>query len=246
MSENQTETSPTADPNPLRVTTPSEGETPPVEITPPVEESPQIDPEIVGVLNQELTDPVKPDAKDRGVTGIEWLPEDLRGNERLKGFDTPEALARAYMATDPLQTVPDQYILPDGIPPQLGEWAKGIKLTQAQLDEAIKFKTGIDEHQTQVKKNVYDAGRKQLFDYWGDKKADNMRIAESVLSSVPSGKNIAKFLRATGEGSNPLVIQFLHDVGNYMKEGGYLKNQQVRGKEKDPTRARYPTMFTEE
>ena len=176
-----------------------------------------------------------------------WLPEDLRGNERLKGFESPEALARAFLDAPPPQAIPETYTLPEGMSAKMGDWAKANGFTQEQLDNVLKLQTDFQQYRQQTVNNVYTEGRKQLFDSWGENKEENLRIAESVLSVVPSGQKLAQVLKQTGEGGNPLVIGFLHEIGGFLKEGGYLKGSSPRPENaQNPLKSRYPTMFKDE
>jgi hypothetical protein len=215
-------------------------------------EEPTVETVLDAVTDGEKAPPVNPLADDvkqpvGDAPPESWLPEDLREHERLKAFESPEALARAYAQANLAQELPETYQLPEGIPAKLGEWAKEQKLTQGQLDSMIQFKTGLDQYDQGMRSRVYTEGRKQLFNQWGEQKDANLATAEGVFRSVPSGPKLAQLLKASGEGANPVVIQFLHEVGGFMKEGGYLKNPNVSAKTKtDPLRQRYPTMFKDD
>lgn len=176
-----------------------------------------------------------------------WLPEDLRGNERLKGFESPEALARAFADAKFEQELPDTYQLPQGAPEQLSKWAKENKFSQSHLDAMLGLQKQIFENSEKAKNTVYDQGRNELFKAWGDKKDDNIRMGNSVFESIPSGQKLAQFIKATGEGKNPVVIQALQEIGSLLQEGGFLSTNTPRIEpKKDPLKARYPTMFPKE
>lgn len=219
------------------------------EQTPP---APPVIPENVEVAD---TPPINPLAAPEGegdtsappVVTNDWLPEDLRGNERLQNFESPEALARAFAEAELAQATPEEYTLPEGQPKELGAWAKSAKLSQEQLNAMLQLKTGLDTYESETKTRVYAEGRKQLFESWGKKKDENLKIAESVFSAIPSGQKLATFIQNSGEGANPVVIQALHELGNHLKEGGYVSNSNVTGKENpNPLKSRYPTMFPQD
>lgn len=209
-----------------------------------------------GALNGDVPTTTEPSVQTPGAQEGEtpsaaqsesWLPEDLRGNERLQGFENPEALARAYLNAPPPQEIPETYTLPEGMSPKMGEWAKTNGFTQEQLDNVLKLQTDFQTYRQQTVNNVYAEGRKQLFNSWGDKKEENLRVAENVLNVVPSGQKLAQVLKQTGEGGNPLVIGFLHEIGGFLKEGGYLKGSTPKPETaQNPLKARYPTMFKDE
>lgn len=181
------------------------------------------------------------------LVAVSWLPEDLRDNERFKDIESPEALARAYAKAELAQALPETYQIPQGTPEQLSGWAKENKLTQGQLDSIILLNQKMAQYNSDVRSNVYAQGRDSLFTSWGEKKAENLQVAENALKAIPSGAKLAQFIKTSGEGANPVVIQALHEFGSFLKEGGYLKNEVVSGKEhKNPLQERYPTMFKTE
>lgn len=207
---------------------------------PPVEES------VLAADAEVDSTPVEPTVLDEEVKApVEhWLPEDLRGHERLKDFESPEALARAFAEAPLAQELPEAYQVPEGFPEQFSKWAKDTKLTQEQLDAVINLNTQVQTNTQRTRDNVYTQGRQQLFETWGEGKAENLKTAEAVFKSIPSGGQLAQLLRATGEGANPVVIKALHEIGSFLKEGGHISNANVSGKVKaDPLRQRYPTMF---
>jgi len=215
-------------------------ETPTVEPVVPVETA-----EGDGALNGDAT--IQTVAEPVVTEPTNWLPDDLRANDKLKGFETPEALARAYLEAPPPQEIPETYALPEGMSAKMGEWAKENGFSQTQLDNVLKLQEDFRVYQTSVANKVYTEGRKQLFDSWGENKDANLKVAESVLSTVPSGQKLAQVLKQTGEGGNPLVIGFLHEIGSFLKEGGYLKGSAPKAADThNPLKARYPTMFPTE
>lgn len=214
--------------------------------TPPVEPVVPVEPAAGdGALNGDATIP----AVDKPVVAepTHWLPDDLRANDKLKGFETPEALARAFLEAPPPQEIPETYTLPEGMSAKMGEWAKENGFSQTQLDNVLKLQEDFRVYQTSVANKVYSEGRKQLFESWGENKEANLKVAESVLSTVPSGQKLAQVLKQTGEGGNPLIIGFLHEIGSFLKEGGYLKGSAPKSADThNPLKARYPTMFPTE
>lgn len=215
-----------------------------------IETTPPVVPE--GVLAAEpgdvteIADPLGEQATEESVVvqTTEWLPEDLRGHERLKDIGSPEALARLYAEAKFAQELPETYQVPEGVPEQVGKWAKDTGLTQEQLNAMLALNDQMAQYSNGVRTNVYAQGRQALFDSWGEKKAENLKIAENALLAIPSGQKLAQFIKTSGEGANPVVIQALHEFGSFLQEGGFLKNSNVSTKGKgDPLKARYPTMF---
>jgi hypothetical protein len=197
----------------------------------------------------EVADPLGKQAtvESEDAQPLEWLPEDLREHERFKDIRTPEALAKAYAEAKFAQELPETYQVPEGVPEQVGKWAKDTGLTQAQLDAILALNGRMAEYSNTVRTNVYAQGRHALFDSWGEKKEENLKIAENALRAIPSGQKLANFIKISGEGANPVVIQALHEFGTFLQEGGFLKNPNVATKAKgDPLKARYPTMFKTE
>lgn len=172
-----------------------------------------------------------------------WLPEDLRSNERLKGYKSAEDLARDYAKAELAQPVPEKYELPEGIPDAFGEWAKKEKLSQAQVSSVLKLSADSNRRSAEKVSKMYDEGRTELFNTWGENKAKYLADAESVFSAIPSGARIAKLLKDSGEGKNPAVISFMYEVSKAFKEGGFLAKGKGAPVKKDVLKERYPTMY---
>jgi len=187
--------------------------------------------------------PGTPAAEETPAAPESWLPEDLRSNERLKGYKSPEDLARDYAKAELAQPVPEKYELPEGVPDAFGEWAKKKKLSQDQLSSVLKLSADSTRMRAEKVAKEYDAGRTELFNEWGENKAAYLSDAEAVFSAIPSGGKIAKLLKESGEGKNPAVISFMYEVSKAFKEGGFLTKGKGAPVKKDVLKERYPTMY---
>lgn len=172
-----------------------------------------------------------------------WLPEDLRSNERLKGYKSAEELARDYAKAELAQPVPEKYELPEGVPKEFGDWAKKKKFSQDQLSSMLKLSADSARMRGEKVAKEYDAGRTELFETWGENKAAYLSDAEAVFTAIPSGDKIAKLLKESGEGKNPAVISFMYEVSKAFKEGGFLPRGKSAPVKKDVLKERYPTMY---
>ena len=151
-----------------------------------------------------------------------WLPEDLRGNERLKDFSDPASMAKAFADATLAPEVPENYAMPEGAPEGLSKWGQENGFTQAQMDSILGKKSGMDKAQADMKTNVYEQGLNTLYETWGDKKDINLNITNRVFNAVPSGKKVLEMIQQTGEGNNPVIVEFLHEIGSMMQEGGFI------------------------
>lgn len=162
------------------------------------------------------------------------LPENVRGHERLKSFKSGEEVLDFISKAAMPVAVPETYTLPPDVPAETVQWAKGLKLTQEQLDGVIK------QHQTVLtareKAMVEDnkAATIKLFEAWGDQKDAKLQLANRVLAmSDPEGKlGVAKFMQSRESGyamMNPLVIQMFSNIAEKLKEHGFISSENPGG-----------------
>lgn len=165
----------------------------------------------------------------------ETLSESFHENESIKGFETPDALAQAYLdAQGKIPQVPesaDAYeIESDESNEQLvGEfknYAHEIGLTQEQAKKLVDFNNGklasLTEQANAKHKEAMDALKSEWGTAW-DQNIDNSRKAVSLVEkSVPGLK---EFLDSTGLGDNPTMIKAFADIGKRMGEGEFVKGE---------------------
>jgi hypothetical protein len=167
-----------------------------------------------------------------GAPPTDWfsaLPETVRGHEKLKGFKSgDEVLDFISKASTPV-AVPETYTLPEGVPAETGAWAKGLGLSQAQLEGVLKQHQQVLTVQEKAMVESNKAATIKLFESWGAEKDAKLQLANRVLAmSDPDGKlGVAKFMQSRESGyamMNPLVIQMFANIAEKLKEHGFVQS----------------------
>lgn len=134
---------------------------------------------------------------------------------------TPDEQAEAPVA----RVVPaaDGYTLPDGIPPQFGQFAHQNDMTQAQLDNSLQVFGQVQQAQKDAELTAIENAGTELLKTWGDEATYNVNLAKRALAQNDPEGHLAEALKTSGYGNHPAVLNFLKKVGSSMKEGGFLK-----------------------
>jgi len=121
--------------------------------------------------------------------------------------------------------VPDvgDYVLPEGVPEHVAQFAHDNDMTQSQLEATLDQLGGyMDQAEEGRKTQVLELGQAHV-DAWGKQKDYNLSIVRRALSqNDPDGKFKA-LLDETGFGNHPVILDFFLSIGSSMKEGGFLK-----------------------
>jgi len=169
----------------------------------------------------------------------EFVPEDKR--EALKDVKDLNEVVESYLNRP---TVPEEYKLPEQFPHKdIAEVAKGAGFTQQQLDAVIDYQT---KKEAEFNKQVKTTQTKVLQEYKdakGEKWDSVASLANQALHHFDEKGEMGKFLKLTGAGNSPIVIEFMYRIGKILKEDGYLKSEQ-RGTEEEKTVAKrmYPNL----
>lgn len=150
---------------------------------------------------------------------------------------------------DGIRVVPKaaEYKLPDGAPPELGEFANKNDMTQIQLDATVRqfgaILQGTKAAEQASLKNAGDAHIKN----WGENGKFKLTLAKRALQQNDPNGEMAKALDTSGYGNHPAVLDFLYTIGKSMEEGGFLKSAapRVPGK-KTLAQSMYPDLPTKE
>jgi hypothetical protein len=172
------------------------------------------------------------------------LPEDLRENEGLSGFEDSGALARAHLETTTkfselqaslpaaVESVDDyQFDIPAGIEPDQPridafkqfaferkiplDVAKDLVSLQLQYEKEARERA-TEEFNNQVKKTEKET-LETLKKDWGDKYQSNLDLATRVTTRFADDA-IKTFLDNSGFGNNPEVIKLMANIGNALSE----------------------------
>lgn len=190
-------------------------------------------------------------APEGGKGFLGSLPENLRTNEHLKGFQDHGALAQAYLDTrQKMPVVPekmegyeisktpiDGVELPDEGIQLYRTVAHELKLTQEQANALVKIdqqrladgrkaakerrETAVKEAETQLKKD------------WGGDFDKRVGRAESVIGKF-GPKEFPDWLKQTGLNNHPLFIRFMDAVGSQFTEDQLHEGKPAPGDNKRP------------
>lgn len=117
----------------------------------------------------------------------------------------------------------DGYVLPEGMPIELAQFAKDTDMTQDQLDKTLAQFDTFNSNREVWQREQIEANGQAHVKTWGKMKDQNLSIVRRALSqNDPEGK-LKDMLNESGYGSHPAVLDFFLQVGNSMKEGGFLK-----------------------
>ena len=162
---------------------------------------------------------------------VKWfddLPDDLKGNERITKFESREAALKAFAEAKLAPDLPEKYTLPQGANPKWSDWAKANNMTQDHLNSVISVMANMEKTRNTQRDNSYSQGVNELFKVWGDKKDEKIQNANRVFKAVPSGNKALDLIKKSKEGNNPVIVEFLSDIGSMLGEGGFLRPGQSR------------------
>ena len=115
------------------------------------------------------------------------------------------------------------YVLPEGVPDHVAQFAKDNDMTQDQLDGALQ-QFGLYSQQAEDGRQamIRDLGQAHV-EKWGQQKDYNLSIVRRALSQNDADGRFKALLDETGYGNHPVILDFFLSIGNSMKEGGFLK-----------------------
>jgi hypothetical protein len=173
---------------------------------------------------------------DAGGTGdtvtptfADALPEDLRGNDALKGFADAGSLAKAYLDTVGKVPVvpdgPDKYAV-DGMDAKevkaFAEVAHKAGMTNAQAAEALKYVSARDAARESAALAEREAGLNALKAEWpGETFKTNTALALRAVQRFASPELIT-FFDKSGLGDHPEMVKLFHKLGAAISEDSIL------------------------
>lgn len=165
----------------------------------------------------------------QGTSFIETLPEDLRGNETLKGYDSAEKLARAHIETlGKIQSPPEtadgyEIKIPEGKAVN-AEFVKGFKawaheagLSTAQASKLAEQYMSFEDAQIAAMAKAEETALAAVKIEWGDKFAENVAVAQKAVAEFCTPQE-REAMDATGMGNNPIWVRMFHRIGLAMSE----------------------------
>jgi len=115
------------------------------------------------------------------------------------------------------------FVLPEGVPTNVAQFAFDNDMTQAQLDKTLETFAGYTQGAEVERQAVMKAEGEKLVESWGKVKTSNLSLVTRALSqNDPEGK-LTEMLNESGYGNHPAVLNFFLKIGQSMQEGGFLK-----------------------
>lgn len=172
--------------------------------------------------NEETVQETKADANE----STEKTEETVEKTESTEQAETkPETKAESEEKPSIERMVPkaEDYVLPEGMPGNVAEFAAANDMTQDQLDKTLAQFSGYIANTKDVEKKILqDSGNKHV-EEWGEKKDYNLALVRRALSQNDPDGSLGRMLNETGYGNHPAVLDFFLKIGNSMKEGGFIK-----------------------
>jgi hypothetical protein len=156
------------------------------------------------------------------------LPEDYKEHEAFTNLNSVEELAKAYtdaLAQRPSAPQAGEYKLPENFPlKDFGEFASKSGFTQAQVDALLQYN---DQQKTQQTTAFQEDQAQRLDDLlttWGPNRDKNVNLARRAIRTFDTTDGrMANFLKAAGANNEPVVVEFLANLGRLLEESPYLK-----------------------
>jgi len=118
---------------------------------------------------------------------------------------------------------PNDYQVPDFITPEMKQFAYKQGLSNDQFNAVIQqygyISQTAEQERTNQLKNMADAQLKK----WGDKADYHLTLAKRALKTVDKEGELSALLGETGFGNHPVVLRFLSNLGENLREGGFLR-----------------------
>jgi len=140
---------------------------------------------------------------------------------------TPAPTPAAEPDPDPsVRVVPkvDGYVLPEGVPQEMAQFAFDNDMTQAQLDSSLTQFNNYVAASKGIEQQVLKTAGEELVKVWGDKADHNLSIVRRALKQNDPKGELSKVLDTTGFGNHPAVLNFFLQLGDQMQEGGFLRS----------------------
>lgn len=193
------------------------------------EEEPEGDTFVAEVEPVEGDEPAEGEAPKESSTD-DWrqsLSEDIRNNDLVKDAESLETfVANAIKPSDPID--PQSYQLPENLDNEDVRKALAETNVNAEgLEKILGVVTAKQDQESKARHNAKMEGLGTLYKGWGDKKSENLNVAQSFLEQFDPDKKLAKLLKTSQSANEPEIVDFFYRVGNAMKEDGFLKVREI-------------------
>lgn len=141
---------------------------------------------------------------------------------------TPNVDVKEGGTADDGAAAPVDLKLPEGLPPQVLEFAKANGLSQAQLDASLQFFGEVAHvNATTQQQQLRQLGEAHV-QSWGKEGQYKLGVGRRALKMVDPEGVLTTMLNETGYGNHPAVLQSLYELGTKLQEGGFISATQNR------------------
>ena len=141
---------------------------------------------------------------------------------------TPNVDVKEGGTVDDGAAAPVDLKLPEGLPPQVLEFAKTNGLSQAQLDASLQFFGEVAHvNATTQQQQLRQLGEAHVHS-WGKEGQYKLGVGRRALKMVDPEGVLTTMLNETGYGNHPAVLQSLYELGTKLQEGGFISATQNR------------------
>lgn len=141
---------------------------------------------------------------------------------------TPNVDVKEGGTADDGAAAPVDLKLPEGLPPQVLEFAKANGLSQAQLDASLQFFGEVAHvNATMQQQQLRQLGEAHV-QSWGKEGQYKLGVGRRALKMVDPEGVLTTMLNETGYGNHPAVLQSLYELGTKLQEGGFISATQNR------------------
>lgn len=171
------------------------------------------------------TETIAPNADQETSAASEQTTEQVEQPTQPTDDTAPPAQETAPVDDVVARIVPEvgDYVLPEGVPEAMAQFAKDADMTQDQLDQSLAQFGHIVQSTEQGRQDAIRQNGLAHVETWGKQKDYNLSLVRRALSqNDPDGK-LRGMLDESGYGNHPAVLDFFLKIGNSMREGGFLK-----------------------
>ncbi len=176
------------------------------------------------VINSEMTPPVAAPVEPAAVVPpVEVAPVVPEGVVTPPPAEPAAPEAPTEVAPERVVPQPSEYTIPEGMPDSMRNFAHENGFTQAQLDTTLTHMGAYVEANTVAQRSALREMGEAHLKNWGEMKDTNLNLAKQALAQNDPDGHLATALNESGYGNHPAVLDFLHNLGKGMQEGGFLK-----------------------
>lgn len=207
---------------------------------------------------------VDPGAGQSATSFIDSLPEDLRGSEQLKGFDSIETLARSHLelaqakaelegkvpqipekATDYEVQIPEGVVTNEAMLEGFKTWAHEAKLSKEQAAmlgaKYLEFEQQEINRLLAAEKAAQEKTLADLKAEWGAEFDAKYATMDRALKQFASAED-QKYLTETGIGNNPALVRMFYRIGKAMADDTLAPGDGAQGSRVERTPSGHPML----